>query len=31
MEAGLFNPNYLHLNHEGRHLDAGNGGNRLIA
>ena len=23
-EAALFNPNYLHLNHEGRHLDANN-------
>jgi len=22
MDAGMFNPNYLHLEHEGRHLDA---------
>jgi CRP-like cAMP-binding protein len=30
VEAGVFNPNYLHLN-EGRHLDDGNGDDRLIA
>ena len=22
MNAGLFNPNYLHMDHEGRHLDS---------
>ena len=22
MRAGLFNPNYLHMDHEGRQLDA---------
>jgi hypothetical protein len=22
MDAAMFNPNYLHLDHEGRHLDA---------
>ncbi len=22
MEVGMFNPDYLHLDHEGRHLDA---------
>lgn len=31
VQAAMFNPNYLHLNHEGRDLDADNGGSRLIA
>jgi hypothetical protein len=22
MNAGLFNPNYLHMDHEGRHFDS---------
>jgi CRP-like cAMP-binding protein len=30
-DAGVFDPNYLHLNHDGRDLDAGNDDDRLIA